>query len=1279
LGRRLSSKGHPPGASANVPKKNLNTKPTASTSEAPTDESTTSTKTCLVVGIGASAGGLEAFSQLLRALPADTGMAFVLVQHLAAARSSILADILSRETKMPVREVGADPNAECSVEANHVYVIPPGQAMKIAGGKLNLFEREAKGQPRVIDQFFSSLAEDQGHLAIGVILSGTANDGTIGLEEIKAAGGITFAQDNSAQFEGMPRSAVDSGCIDYELSPAKIAAEIAHIASHPFVAFDANEIEEEAKHRKSDIAPILSILQNAVGVDFTRYQPNTLHRRIKRRMILVKAGGLRDYMKILREKPDEVQALYQDVLINVTSFFRDSETFETLKIETLPKLIKGRTTDEPVRIWVVGCSTGEEAYSLAILFSEVAGTSKSQVRAQIFATDLSAANVERARAGVFSKQRLQDMKPERVQRYFVADNGAYRISKSIREMCVFAKHNVITDPPFSRMDLVSCRNLLIYLKPDMQQRVLKTLHFSLLPHGCLVLGSSETVTPAREFFSTTDAKHKIFAKGPGTSQQPPLIEGRRISQRSPAKDPTNQAFSINANGQHEKYNALDVHREAERLLLAKFAPPGVLVNRELEILQFRGETGPFLTPSPGRASLSLLKMTREGLTVPIRASIQRARKENGPVREEHIPFKSTDGRRQVTVEVVPVKGPTATDGGFLVLFVEDPPAERSETPKSAGSRYEQETTEAQIARIEQELATTREYLQSIIEQEEATNEELQSANEEAQSSNEELQSINEELETSKEEIQSSNEELITVNDELQNRNLEVSQINNDLVNLIGSVNTAIVMVGLDLTIRRFSPLAEKLLNVIPSDIGRPITNLRMNFEVPELDKLLLEVIDTISPKEIDVRDSNGRWFSLRIRPYVTLDKKVDGAVMMLIDIDAIKRARDYAESIVQTVHQPIVILDDKLCVKTANRAFYETFNTTDLETEGCPLLETGGERWNTPKLRRTLENVLPGNASFENLVVDCRFRRIGKRIMSFSGRKLVAPGGDYVSILLAIEDVTQTRQEVAKLAAKEQHYRATLETSVAERTLELDTAIRELEGFNYTVAHDLRTPLRAIIFNSTALLEQLEASLTDEQQSMLKSQSRNAKRLAALIDDLLKFSRLSRSPVARKTIDVTELSQRVAEEAFEGGLPCISNIIVQSGMTAKADETLFRMVVANLLENACKFSPKGGKITVGSSNHDGRTIYFVEDEGIGFDMAYAEQIFMPFERLHLTEEYPGTGIGLATVKRIVERHGGRIWADSQEGKGATFYFTIASDGKKPEDKRPKRTSAAANA
>jgi len=737
-----------------------------------------------IVGVGASAGGLEAFTQMLGALPVDTGMAFVLVQHLAPTRASLLAEILSRATEMPVTEVQDEPR----VKPNRVYVIPPDRDMVISQGVLQLRPRqEARGQHRPIDFFLRSLAADQRHRSIGVILSGTATDGTLGLQEIKAEGGITFAQDDSAQQSSMPRSAVASGCVDFVLPPNGIAKELGRIARHPYVA-PAAPARRKAPADEPDLSKILVNVRKVTGVDFRQYKASTLYRRISRRMVLHKLDGLRDYARFLQKNPGEVEALYQDILINVTSFFRNPETFEALAATVVPRLFKDRSRQEPLRVWVPGCSTGEEAYSIAITFAERAEAMGSQLPVQIFASDLNEAGIEKARAGMYTTNIKHDVSPERLRRFFAEVDGSYRIVKAIRDMCVFARHNVLTDPPFSQIDLISCRNLLIYLEPALQHKVVPLLHYALKPSGFLVLGSSETIGSYRDLFEVEDARHKIYAKKRGThrvtlGQAAGLQQARAEVGHTPDRSP-------------QAVVGADVQEEADRILLAKYAPPGVLVNAD--------------------------------------------------------------------------------------------PASKPEFNAAAG----EETAERENARLTQELAATREFLQSVIEQQEAANEELQSANEEAQSANEELQSINEELETSREEIQSSNEELATVNDELQNRNLELNQLNNDLANLLGSVQMAIIMLGQDLRVRRFTPMAGEIFNLIPTDIGRPIGDIKLNLSVPDLEPLLAEVIHTVSVRDREIQDRQGRWYSLRIRPYKTLENEIDGAVILLVDVDTLKQLEE---------------------------------------------------------------------------------------------------------------------------------------------------------------------------------------------------------------------------------------------------------------------------------------------------------------------------------------------------------------------------------------------------
>ena len=962
-----------------------------------------------IVGIGASAGGLEAFTQLLKSLPCDTGMAYVLVQHLAPTHASALAEILSRATKMPVTEV----QNELTVEPNHVYVIPPARSMIMAGDTLQLLPREGNGMHRPIDQFFRSLAEEWRHRAIGVVLSGTATDGTLGLEAIKAEGGITFAQDGTAQHDGMPHSAIASGCVDFVLPPDEIAREIVRIGHHPYVVPNMNV---RATDEKPIFAQILQLLHQSTGVDFNQYKFNTLYRRITRRMVLQKLDDLSQYVEFLQTTPAEVEALYQDILISVTSFFRDPEAFDALQNVVFPRLLKGRTRHDPVRIWTLGCSTGQEAYSLAIAYMEAAEAVGSQAPLQVFATDLNAANIEKARAGVYPKDISQDISPERLRRYFSEVDTGYRISKTIRDACVFSQHNVLADPPFSRIDLISCRNMLIYMEPVLQQKIVPLLHYALKPAGFLWLGGSETIGSYRNLFEPEDSRHKIYTRKAGSNtDRAHFALQRNGAPRAPFVPFTARPVDT----------AVDLHKEADRILLTKFAPPGVVVSADLEILQYRGDTGAFLTPAPGKASFSLLKMLREGLLVGVRAAILRAGKDESTVRDEGLRVKSNGSYHEVAVEVIPLRKGDDKNGGFLILFEDAMGASQaSGGPQPSGNldssrrvanqgidiprSPESPSSDADTVRLEQELAATRDYLQSLIEEQEAANEELQSANEEVQSANEELQSTNEELETSKEEIQSSNEELATVNDELNSRNAELNRVNNDLVNLVASVQSAIVMLGPDLRVRRFTPSAETLLNLIPSDVGRPLADIKFNFDgLPNLASLLKAVLDTAGTSESEVCDKQGHWYSLRLRPYRTVDNLIDGVVVMLVDVDAIKRAHEYTESIVATVREPLLVLDQDLRVQSASRSFYETFQVVSENTLNRPLFELGNGQWNIPNLRRLLVEVLPLENNVTDFEVEHEFEKIGRRSMRLNARRLIQAADQAPLILLALEDITE--------------------------------------------------------------------------------------------------------------------------------------------------------------------------------------------------------------------------------------------------------------------------------
>jgi len=707
---------------------------------------------------------------------------------------------------------------------------------------------------------------------------------------------------------------------------------------------------------------VLGLLRAATGVDFTRYKPTTIQRRLQRRVVLQKLDSLSDYVKFVQANPSELQALYQDILIHVTRFFREPDSFEALKETILPSIMQNRIGEQSIRVWVCGCSTGEEAYSLAIGLLEFLEESAAEAPVQIFATDVSESAIEHARDGTYPASIAADVSPARLQRFFTRVDAGYRVSKRIRDFCVFARQDVTRDPPFSRLDLILCRNVLIYMGTELQKRVMTVFHYALKPTGFVMLGHSETVGSQSELFAVRDKRHRVFQKK-ASSVTPLAFSG--AYQSMVHASPRRAIVPSREDGRA-------IQQEADRVVQDRYAPAGVVIDGDMQIVQFRGQTGQFLEPAAGEPSLNVLKMAREGLLYGLRSVLNDVRKSDGPVRRPGLRVRSNGGSLDVDIEALPLTAGQRPH--YLVLFHHrsaDKPAKAVEAPRR---RQKSAVNRDSLTQLKQELQSSREYLQSIIQELEAANEELQSANEEILSANEELQSTNEELDTAKEELQSTNEELNTVNEELQGRNEELSRVNSDLLNLLASVQIAIVIVASDLRIRRFTPMAERVLNLIASDVGRPIGHIKPNIDCPDLEQLILGVIESVSPQEREVRDRQGRWMSLQIRPYKNLENRIDGAVLALFDIDGVRRyaqdLREFCNGVAGAVDAPVVILDLGLRVTMINEAFEQAFGLSLDAMQGRFLYDFAPGRWRATSLHRLLEQEVPEHGSVRDFVLE---------------------------------------------------------------------------------------------------------------------------------------------------------------------------------------------------------------------------------------------------------------------------------------------------------------------
>ncbi|WP_298915719.1 chemotaxis protein CheB [uncultured Nostoc sp.] len=1217
-----------------------------------------------IVGIAASAGGLEAFMQLLKHLLTDTGMAFVLIQHLDPNHRSLLSEILARVTQMPVKEV----QSGVTVEPNQVYIIPPNTKMILSGGVLQLMPREkVHGKYMPADAFFSSLATEQGRKAIAVVLSGADGDGSLGLKAIKAAGGVTFAQcEDTAKFDSMPNTAVATGNVDFVLPPGKIAEELANLSRSPFISNSQPLITPEKLPEVGDaLATIFALLRSALGVDFSHYKPNTLDRRIQRRMLLYKLERLEDYTLYLQENPAEVRALYEEILIHVTYFFRDTEVFQQLKERVFPTIMLSKPA-LPIRIWVAGCSTGEEVYSIAISLLEFLSHKLTSPPIQIFATDISEMAIDKARSGIYAENQMVEVSPERRRRFFnTLEGGRYQINKAVRDLCVFARQDLGSDPPFSNLDLISCRNVLIYLDETLQKRILPIFHYSLKPTGFLLLGTSESIGKYSELFTVIDKRHKIYAKK--------LTANRPILSFVTSNYPIAKLDEPQP-GNSNPSDEFDLEKKTDQLILSRYAPVGVVINDNMEVLQFRGEIDLYLKLAPGKPSLNLFQMVRSGLLVELRTTIYQAQQQKIIVRREGLRIEESELSKIVNLEVIPFKPKTDEELYFLVLFEQAPPTVNNLSSFNRESP-EQPDLEREIVRLKQELATakqeqaaTQDYLQALIQEQEHINQDLKVANEEILSSNEELQSTNEELETAKEEIQATNEELNTTNEELRFRNLELHQVNNDLTNLLASINIPILILTSDLRIRRFTPMGQRLFNLIPADAGRPLSDIRTNLDIPDLEPLILDVLDTLSIKELEVQTLGGHWYNLRIRPYRTIENQIDGVVLVLIDIDVLKRsaatleqARNYAEGIVETVQIPLIVLDSDLRVNKANRSFYETFQVSPSQTAQSLIFELGNGQWNLPGLRSLLEDILTNDTSIDNLQIEHLFERIGQKTMLLNGWKIIQQG-DAQMILLAIEDITERKQfevERSNLLAQEQSARQ-----------QAQIANRAKDEFLSNLSHELRNPLNIILgwaqLWRTRELDQ--AAITRAWEVV----ERSARVQAQLIDDMLDVSRITSGKLHLNTrlidlvsvVDVAIESVKLSAEAKS--IQILSQL---NSATVIGDFDRLQQVLWNLFSNAIKFTPVGGRVEITLEPVDTHAQIQVSDTGIGISADLLPYVFERFRQGNSSSSkaIQGLGLGLSIVRHLIELHGGTVQAQSPgEGQGTMITVRLPLRSMPPE-------------
>ena len=1101
-----------------------------------------------VVGIGASAGGLEAYRQLLKTIPESSGIAYILVQHLDPTHESMLPEILSKVTPVPVHQIINN----IHLAPDNIYIVPSNKLLVATDGVLQLKPRGKDKKNRPIDHFFTSLGEVHKEMAIGIVLSGTGSDGTPGLQAIKEHGGITIVQDpESAVHDGMPRSAIDAMTADFILPVEEIVPKILELRTKHSGFLTGESGEDEVAFDETTYRQILSLLRIRKQVDFVYYKPRTIKRRIARRMAISSIVSHIEYLNFLTQNTGELDVLYEDLLIPVTNFFRDPKSFDQLKEKVFPVITAGKSATQPLRIWSAGCSTGQEAYSLAISLYEYLGHRATGIKIQVFGTDISEKSINVARAGVYSLKQLEDFSPTRLQQFFTRIDGHYQVAKFIRDMCIFASHNFLKDPPFAKLDLVCCRNVLIYMESFLQKKALGMFHYALLDKGFLLLGKSETTSIAADHFTTVDKHEKIYSKKNTPTAMVP------VSQRKTGNTTTEVGNLI----RKPVLMTPDFQKSADEILLMQFTPAGVIIDDHSDIVHFHGDTGPFLTPSPGRATFNLLKMARQGLGFELRNCIHKAKSKGTLTTKEAIDI-DVDGKKiRVSLTVIPL--PRTIEPYYLVLFRQTSyPLQSTDAINDPAmpSGAESDPRDLRIRQLEQELLQSREDMRAITHDQEAINEELQSANEELLSGSEELQSLNEELETSKEELesskeelQSSNEELTVANQELQSRNIEIND------------------------------------------------------------------------------------------------------------------ARNYADAIITTVREPLIILNRHLQIRTANQSFFMGFGGCAVQKEGKLLYEIGNHQWDIPELRTLLRDIIPKQVEVTDFEVTLPFPLLGERTMLLNASLIKREIDREPLILLAIEDITERKLAERRLESLNR----VLEIKVLERTKEVKEINKNLQQSNidlmqfaHIASHDLKEPLRKIKTFAARLRDDAETQFSQKGDTYLSKVEHSSERLLNMIEDILNYSKLNATDNLVENVELTSIIKNIESDLEVMIQQKNASISYESPPQIEGAPVLIYQLFYNLIHNSLKFSRSDVKqeITIQSKMITLENEQFVKitiaDKGIGFETNESEKIFSTFTRLNAKEQYEGTGLGLTLCKRIVERHGGSITADGSRDRGAVFTIIL---------------------